>query len=593
MKPARTENAGDNRTGQAIILFGTLAILYFARGILIPLAFAVILAFFLTPAVTLLKRAGVGRVPAVIVTVLMATAVVGFMGWVIANQLVEVAAQMPTYQENIHARIAALHMPTSGALARAAESIKEIGAELTEAPATKTQPVAVSVVAPGTTELQYIWSLANPFLAPVGSTLVVLIFAVFVMIEREDLRDRILRLAGTGQINVMTEAIDDAATRVSRYLLMQLAVNVSFGLLIGTGLYVIGLPNPFLWGVVAGILRIIPYAGTLIAGAIPLAFSLAVFQHWSQPLLVFTLFAVVELITGNFLEPWLYGVHTGISSLALLVTTVFWGALWGPAGLILSTPLTVCLVVLGRYIPQLVFLHILLGDEPVLAPAEQLYQRLLAMDQGAARVVVDAFMKGAPLGQLYDTVLVPALGMAEQDRHRAAIDSTREEFFFLNMNELVAEFSEQEPQPLRVANGRILCVPAHDQADEIAAAMLSQLLEHEGYVSLSFPVGDGLIETLELMQPGESDLVCISALQPYAFAPARQVCRSIRARFPDTKLGAGIWGFTGDPKKAMARFDKTPPDYLFTRFADVMEKVPERAQSGRSSQEAPARAPEH
>jgi len=577
MKPARAESGGDNRTGQAIILFGTLAILYFARGILIPLAFAVILAFFLTPAVTLLKRAGVNRVPAVIVTVMMATAVVGFMGWVIANQLVEVAAQMPTYQENIHARIAALHMPTSGALARAAESIKEIGAELSEPPATKTQqPVPVSVVAPGTTEVQYIWSLATPFLAPIGSALVVLIFAVFVMIEKEDLRDRILRLAGTGQLNVMTEAIDDAATRVSRYLLMQLAVNVSFGLLTGTGLYVIGLPNPFLWGVVAGILRIIPYAGTLIAGALPLAFSLAVFQHWSQPLMVFALFAVIELITGNFLEPWLYGAHTGISSLALLVTTVFWGALWGPAGLILSTPMTVCLVVLGRYIPQLVFLHILLGDEPVLAPAEQLYQRLLAMDQGAARVVVDAFMKGAPLGQLYDTVLVPALGMAEQDRHRAAIDSTREEFLFLNMNELVAEFSEQEPQPLRTANGRILCVPAHDQADEIAAAMLSQLLEHEGYVSLSFPVGDGLIETLELMQPGDSDLICISALQPYAFAPARQVCKSIRARFPQAKLGAGIWGFTGDPKKAMARFDKTPPDYLFTRFADVMERVPER-----------------
>jgi predicted PurR-regulated permease PerM len=579
MKSARTESGGDNRTGQAIILFGTLAILYFARGILIPLALAVILAFFLTPAVTLLKRAGVGRVPAVIVTVLLATAVAGFMGWIIANQLVEVARLMPAYRENIHARIAALHMPTSGALAQAAESVKEIGAELSEPPATTTQqPVAVSVVAPGTTEFQYIWSLATPFLAPIGSALVVLIFAVFVMIEKEDLRDRILRLAGTGQLNVMTEAIDDAATRVSRYLLMQLTVNVSFGLLIGTGLYVIGLPNPFLWGVVAGILRIIPYAGTLIAGALPLAFSLAVFQHWSQPLMVFALFAAIELITANFLEPWLYGVHTGISSLALLVTTVFWGALWGPAGLILATPLTVCLVVLGRYIPQLVFLHILLGDEPVLAPAEQLYQRLLAMDQGAARVVVDVFMKSGPLGQLYDTVLVPALGMAEQDRHRAAIDSTREEFLFLNMNELVAEFSEQEPQPRRVANGRILCVPAHDQADEIAAAMLSQLLEHEGFVSLSFPVGDGLIETLELMQPGESDLICISALQPYAFAPARQVCKSIRARFPNTKLGAGIWGFTGDPKKAMARFDKTPPDYLFTRFADVMERVPERAQ---------------
>jgi len=285
-------------------------------------------------------------------------------------------------------------------------------------------------------------------------------------------------------------------------------------------------------------------------------------------------------------------VQTGISSLALLVSAVFWTAVWGPAGLILATPVTVCLVVLGRYIPQLSFLHIMLGDEPVLAPSAQVYQRLLAMDQEDARLVVVAFMKDATLTQLYDSVIVPTLGLAEQDRHRAAIDEKREEYLFLNINEMVAEFSESVPSsapPEGFAGGRVLCVPAHDQADEIAAAMLAQLLEHEGFVALSFPIGENLEEVLELMQPGEGDLICVSALPPFAFAPARSACRRIRGRFPRMKLAAGIWGFTGDPKKAMARFDRTPPDHLFTTFAQVLEYVREEAARNAGSAEAAAR----
>ncbi len=596
MKTARNE-AADNKTGQVIILFGTLAILYLARAILIPLALAVILAFLLTPAVSLFQRAGLRRVPAVVITLVLATGAAGYAAWIIANQLVEVATELPAYRNNIHARIRALHMPTSGALARATQSLKDIGDELSQEPPAKNPAVAVSVVQPGANELTSIWNIVRPSLAPLAETGVVLIFATFVLIEKEGLRDRLLRLAGTSQLNAMTEVIDDAATRVSRYLLLQLSVNGVFGAAIGVGLYFIGLPNPILWGVVAAMLRIVPYAGTVVAGALPLALSLAVFNHWVSPLLVFALFAVTEIITANLVEPWLYGSHTGISSLALLITTVFWAAIWGPAGLILSTPLTVCLVVLGRYLPQLAFLHILLGDEPVLTPAAQLYQRLLAMDQGEAKLVVDGFLKERSLGELYDMVLVPALGLAEQDRHRAAIDSAREEFLFLNINEMVAEFSEQEAQPPRQMKGRVLCVPAHDQADEIAAAMLSQLLDHEGYVALSFPAGDALIEMLELMRPAADDLICISALPPYAFSPARAVCRSIRARFPETRLAAGIWGFMGDPDKAMARFDKSKPDYLVTTFAEVLElRQPFQSQtemSGRSSPATPVRVREH
>jgi hypothetical protein len=264
------------------------------------------------------------------------------------------------------------------------------------------------------------------------------------------------------------------------------------------------------------------------------------------------------------------------------VAAVFWTALWGPAGLILSTPLTVCLVVLGRNIPQLAFLHVLLGDEEPLPPAAQVYQRLLAMDQQDARIVADTFLKEGTLVELYDSVLVPALTMAEQDRHRSSIDAMREEFLFLNFNEMVAEFSDfaaPADEQLQLG-GRMLCIPAHDQADEIAAAMLAQLLEQRGCIALSFPVGPELEEMLQLVEPGGNDLICISALQPYAFAPARSACRRLRARFPKIRILVGVWGFGGDTKKALARFERSSPDRLFVSFAQVIDYIRTPANEG-------------
>jgi hypothetical protein len=321
---------------------------------------------------------------------------------------------------------------------------------------------------------------------------------------------------------------------------------------------------------------------------LPILLSLAVFDGWLPPLLVLLLFAGLELITGNFVEPWLYGAHTGISSLALLVTAVFWTVLWGPAGLILSTPLTVCVVVLGRYFPQLSFLHVLLGDEEALEAEAQLYQRLLAMDQPEARAIVDSFLKGRPLIELYDAVLIPALSLSEQDRHNGTIDTAHEEFLFLSINEMIAEFSEyhpvlslpvadtdHEPRAATQFSGRILCLPAHDQADEITAVMLSQLLEQKGYVALSFPHGTPPLEMLALADPGKDDVICISALPPYAFAPARTICKQIRGRFPKIKLVAGVWGFKGDTEKAKARFERSQPDRLVTGLAQALEQIEE------------------
>lgn len=605
------------RVGPLPILAVAIATLYFAREILIPLAFALTLTLILSPAVVWLHRIHVGRTSAVFIVIVLSLTAAAGLAWVMGNQLVEVANELPNYRQNIHRKLEAMRTPTKGALGRAAESVKEIGKELssTDAPPTSgvspsmrparrgappqvNGPLPVEVVDQPRTALVYVGDLIKPFVAPLGLTGIVLIFTIFMLAKREDLRNRLLRLVGLGQLNVMTQALDDATRRVSRYLLMQFLVNASLGLLFGIGLYFIGVPFAFLWGTVVALLRLVPYVGTLVAVALPLALSLAVFDTWTPPLLVLGLGICLEVLTANFVEPWLYGAHTGISSLAILVAAVFWTVLWGYAGLILSTPLTVCLLVLGRYVPQLSFLQILLGDEPVLEPQAQLYQRLLAMDQTEARSVVDVFLKGHPLIELYDSVLIPALTMAEQDRHRGEIDATREEFLFLSLNEMLAEFSDYHP-PTEQSNAelgraeittpgeprpdsRIFCVPAHDQADEIAAAMLAQLLEQQGDVALSFPVGTNSNDMIAVVEPGANDLICISALPPYAFTPARKMCKQLRARFPKPHVVVGIWGFGGDQDKAKASFERTQPEQLFTSFREVIEYIrpPQRETAG-------------
>ena len=602
-RPSRTPLA--LRLGPLPILAIAIAALYFARAILIPLAFALTLTLILSPAVSWLSRIHISRAPAVLTVMLVSMGMTGALAWIMASQLIDVANELPNYRENIAAKMAAMRTPAKGAFGRAAASVQELGKELSTAEAPNAAnappgrsirrgpqvqsnaPMPVEVIDPPLGGLQYIRDITKAFIAPVSITGIVLIFTVFMLLKKEDLRNRLLRLVGLGQLNVVTKALDDATQRVSRYLLMQFLVNAAFGLLIGLGLDFVGVPYAVLWGTLGALLRLVPYVGTLVAGALPLALSMVVFNTWAPPLMVLGLYVGLELITGNIVEPWLYGAHTGISSLAILVAAVFWTVLWGPAGLILSTPLTVCLLVLGRYVPQMSFLHILLGDEPVLEPQAHLYQRLLAMDQVEAQSVVDLFLKEHALTELYDSVLIPALILAEQDRHRGAIDAEREEFLFLNFNEIIADLSSYQPaetppadnavaeevRPTESAfsDGRILCVPAYDQADEITAGMLAQYLERQGGVAVSFPLSSNVIDVLKTLKPAASDVICISALPPYAFTPVRKMCKQIRARFPKASIIVGVWGFTGDQDKAKASFERTPPDQFFTSFRQVGE----------------------
>jgi predicted PurR-regulated permease PerM len=595
IKPGRPSDSSSVRT--IGILIAVIAVLYLAREIFIPLAFAITLTLILAPAVAWLQKIHLGRVPSVFLVMAVSIAVAGGIGWVIFNQLLDVANELPSYQENIHSKIQAMRAPSKNALGRAADTVKELGKELAtvQTPALPpahndagnrrspqnqaSHPLQVQIVDDPSNEFQYLRDLTRPFLAPLGVFGVVLIFTVFLLIEQDDLRDRLFRLAGLDRLNVMTQALEDATQRVSRYLMLQLLVNSCFGLLCAAGLYLIGVPYALLWGAVAGILRIVPYVGSLVAALLPLVLSLAVFDNWKPPVLVFVLFATLEMATGNFIEPWLYGTHTGISSLALLLTTVFWTVLWGPAGLILSTPLTVCVVVLGRHAPQFSFLHILLGDEPVLAAEAQVYQRLLAMDDQQARAVADLYLTENSLVQLYDSVLIPALTMAEQDRHKGALDKSREDFLFLSVKEMLAEFSEQtfrvqtaDRSPAALV-GRVICLPASDEADEITAAMLAQLIEQAGCAAMAFPLDSTLHHSIGLVEPDERDVFFVSALPPFAFARARTLGQHLQSRFPRTKLAVGVWGFTGDMEKALQRFQPLRPDKLVTSLADAVNFV--------------------
>jgi predicted PurR-regulated permease PerM len=602
-----------------VVLAVVILVLYFARAVLIPLALALTLNFLLTPMVMWFQKLSMRRVPAVALATLISVSAVGGMGWVVADQLLQVANDLPKYRLNIHNKIETLHLPSDSALGRATESVKEIGNELSDSgispappqndlsgrgsqPKAAMQPAGplpVQVVTVPTNGWEYLREMLAPALGPLGTAFMVLIFTVFILIKQEDLRNRLLRLGGLAQLNAMTLALDDAARRISRYLVMQFLVNACYGVCFGAGLFAIGIPNATLWGVIAGVLRIVPYVGVLTATAFPFAMALAVFNGWGPPVLVVLLFALLELIAGNVVEPWLYGAHTGISSLALLVTTVFWTMLWGWSGLVLAVPLTVCVIVVGRYVPRMSFLHILLGDETALSIEAQFYQRLLALDQDDARTIVTTFLKVHPLVSLYDQVLIPALTLAEQDRHRGSLDETRESFLFLSVSEIISELAvyrmdeapakprkltarwrsvrpqelpsiHPEPVPSTV---RIFCLSANDQADELTSSMLSQLLERAGHGVLSLPVGSAFEEILTHLPPEPQDVVCISALPPFAFAQSQALCQRVRMHLPEIKILAGIWGFAGDLDKAKERFGSARPDRVVSSLAQAVEQI--------------------
>lgn len=439
--------------------------------------------------------------------------------------------------------------------------------------------------------------IVGPVFSILGTVGLVMLFVIFFLIAREDLRDRIIRLAGQSKVRVTTEALEEAANRVSRYLLMQFIVNVTYGIPVAIGLFFIGVPNALLWGAMATILRFIPYIGPWIAALMPIALSMAVFDNWTMPLLTVGLFVLLELISNNIMEPILYGHSTGVSPVAIIVSAVFWTWLWGAVGLVLATPITVVLVVLGRHIPQLAFLNVLLGDEPVLTEDARVYNRLLSGATDEAVEIAELYIDDHDLSELYDDVLLPALESAETDRSDEMLSKDRYEKFISGMNELLdaatdkfrimenkkslsnkgpeeneesqtatAEPSDEEPVlPIR----SVLCVPVNDATDQCAAQMLKYLLMERNYEVEVLEPGLLASEITEAVRKQGSDIVVLSSVPPYMVTHTRYLAKRIHAEFSDLKLYAGLWRGDQTVEKVDERLKDAGVEQIYTSISDA------------------------
>ncbi len=548
----------------AILAILAIAALHLARAVLIPVALAVLLAFVLAPLVGWLERRGLGRLPSVLAVGTLVLLFLGGIGVAVTLQLKSLADDLPTYQKNVVDKIARLREAGKGTvLDKVNEAIDSVTGSasrpaLPGGPARKDEPVAVRVTGSGFADAE---AVAGPVLEVLATAVLVAVLVAFTLVGREDLRDRLIRLLGRGQLTDTTRALDDAGRRMSRFLLTQLLINAGFGAVLGFGVYLVGVPYPLLWGLLAGGLRFVPYLGSALAAAALMTFSVAAFPGWTVPLTVLAVFAALELTAANVAEPMLQGRSTGVSPVALLAAAGFWAWLWGPAGLLLSTPLTMCLAVLGRHVPGLRFLEILLGDRPALATEVRFYQRLLAGDREEATRVALEHAAASPAGRVYDDLLVPALTSAKRDRDRDALTADGEQAVLRLTREIAAVLGERRaafPGSRGTPTGAdeaaapavsVLGFPAWDEADRLALDMLRQVLD-PGRWRLEVASADLLTgELVTLAGEREPAAFCIGSLPPGGLAQGRHLCKRLRAEFPGAKIVVGRWGLTGDVER--------------------------------------------
>ncbi|MFD6319067.1 AI-2E family transporter [Methylorubrum thiocyanatum] len=621
----------------SLLLVVTLAgALYLGRDILVPVALAILLSFVLVPAVRALRRLRVPRAAAVLLVVLLAFGMLGAVGSLIAREAAQLAADLPRYSLTLRDKITALRAATaergglSDTFSGFFDMAEEIGKEL-QPPAAKTdsdsqlgtaeRPMQVEIHAPRSGVLKTLGSVAGGVLHPLATLGLILLFTIFILLQREDLRNRAIRLAGSSDLRRTTAAIDDATSRLSRFFIAQLILNVAFGLVIGVGLWFIGVPSPILFGVIAGISRFVPYVGAVISAVLPLAIAVAVDPGWSMAIQVAILFLIVEPIAGHVVEPLLYGHSTGISPVAVILAATIWTFLWGPIGLLLATPLTVCLVVLGRHVERLWFLDVILGDRPALGPQEIFYQRMLAGDPAEAIDQGRLFLKERALVTYYDEVVLAGLRMAQEDAARGMLDRERQGEVGAGFRAVVETLGQARKRglprrsrkpvgaeaeaafaavgPDRRAAGivlrpedlapawrgesAVLCVPSGGAFDEAATLMLAQTLSRHGLgarVAPSNVLREGLPE-------GERPaMICFSYLDPISLSQIRLTIRRARKAAPGVTILVGFWR-ERDPASLGRLRRAISADLLVTSLSDALDAALERAQAGGTPAAAP------
>jgi predicted PurR-regulated permease PerM len=586
-----------------VLLTGTVVtvvavtILYWAQSIFIPVALAVFLTFLLSPLVTRLRCWGLSRTPAVILTVCTAAMALGLSGWIVTSQISSLLHELPKHTDTVRAKVKSFKHLIGGS-GRIAQMIEDVNSELTGKPAKAEgdedvpeeqapafeRPKAVILEPQSPVWLSRITSFLSPLMEYLGELALAIILVIFMLQQREEFRNRVIKLVGQGRIVAATKFVDEAAQRISRFLLMQALVNGTFGLVLGFGLMAIGVKYALLWGFLAAMLRYLPYIGPYFAAVLPISTSLALNDGWSSTVMVIGLFLTLELVVSNFVEPWLYGQSMGVSEIALLVSAAFWAFLWGPIGLVLSSPLTVCLVMLGRYVPQLEFLAVLLGDEPALALHVSFYQRLLARDQDEAEDLILERLKTEPQDQIFDTMLVPALCATRESLSRGEITEADERAILQSIGEIVddlgdilasapkaedqAEGSETEALAAPVSPFKIFGCPARDASDHAALEMLERLLDPTVWRMKVIAPQTLSAELLEMVALEEPDVICIAAIAPGGRAHTRYLCKRLDARFPGLRKIVGRWG---DEKAEQRSSDELEKAGVFSTATTLLE----------------------
>ncbi|MDE2578558.1 MAG: AI-2E family transporter [Hyphomicrobiales bacterium] len=592
------------------------AFLYLGRGVLTPLAVAVILAFILSP-IVLKLRPFIGRGAAVGATVAIALAIVLAIADIFAMQVGQLAGELPRYRGSIETKIKTIRETVldHSVLGRLTQTVETMGQDKAApagaggasdkaAPATAAKPgdekapMHVVIDGGGVLSAGSLREMAGHILEPVTFIGISLIFLIFVLLQREDLRDRFIRLVGARDMQATISAMDDAASRLSRYFLIQTGLNAAFGVIVAIGLWLVGVPAAPLWGLMAMVLRFVPYIGSFIAAAMPIALAAAIDPGWSIVVKTALIFVIGEPIMGHVIEPLVYGKSTGLSPIAVIVAAAFWTSLWGPVGLILSTPLTLCLVVLGRYVEGLSFLEVLFGDAPPLTPAESLYQRLLAGDSVEAAELAEDAVEESSLDAFYGETAVAALGLAEHDRERGALRDEGQQTVLKSLRSVIEELADEGEGENNQANApaewrdarAILCLGARTPLDDGAAAVAADLLRRRGYGVTLEPHevlrSDGVFR----IDPEGVKLVLISALdRAGSQTHLRYTVRKLRRRLPGVKIAVGAW--LAEPA-AVSMAESLGADFTARRMTrdlpDIIARASSVNESGEARQEAGA-----
>ncbi len=611
-----------------IVAAAVAAFVYFGRDILVPLSLASLLSFSLWPLIRIQRKIGVGRTTSVLLAVLFAIFALISVGAVLAMQMTELAGELPRYESNLREKVRSLKgasMPSS-AIEQAADTIQSLQEELKKGtpeqvlaagvadpaplisdtartsgqpPAgTPVNPVVVELQEPPPSVLQNFQDLVKPLLSPLTTTALVILFLVFILMQREDLRDRILRIAGSSDLQRSTMAMNDAAERLSRFFVIQLALNAGFGIVIGVGLAIIGVPSPIVWGILAALMRFVPYVGSLVAAIFPIALAAAVDPSWSMVIWTVALFAIAEPVAGHVIEPMLYGQSTGLSPVAVVVSALFWTLMWGPVGLLLSTPLTVCLVVLGKHVPALEFLDVVLGDQPALAPEQRLYQRMLAGDGADAAALAEESLEEVGLTLYYDSVAMTALTLAQHDvvrgrlGHEAQTDmleAIREMAEELDTSELAppeeagsedgdqttpnSAASSSAKSPLAIPNLAgitIGCLSTRSPLDESAAQLFAHLLRKHG-AKTDVISRASAVQVFDSEKQHPYSVVCISHFGLDSPFQVRTLIRRLKVSAPDIAVVAGFWMLRDDRDKVLAWQKITGADYATSSLSEAVE----------------------